>query len=308
MTTYNHEDYIVQSIEGVLSQKGDVLRELLILDDVSTDRTGEIADGYAARYPGLVRVIRPPVNLNSSAETRRAVEQATGEFAAFLDADDYWTDRDKLRKQVAFLDKHRDASMCFHDCSVIDETGKTLRETFRPRTKIPAIGHFRDIARLNYVASLSPLIRKEALTPMPEWADKFEWGDWALYLIAAEHGWIGYIPENMGTKRLHLQGSQTSMPMEKRFQTSLEFLREFALHSPPERAVDFDRGIAASCADLIANQLRTGNPAAIGRSVLALATMDRGMRRFTLAARAVRELFYRSWRALRTAGSRIDRT
>ena len=55
--TYNHEAFIGDAIEGVLSQKTEFKYELIIHEDASTDRTAEIVKEYADRYPELIRVI-----------------------------------------------------------------------------------------------------------------------------------------------------------------------------------------------------------------------------------------------------------
>lgn len=299
LTTYNHQDFIGQAIEGVLAQNGEVSFELIILDDVSTDATGEIIETFVARHPGLIRVLRPARNLNSCAETRRAVEQAAGEFIAFLDGDDYWTDPDKLRKQVAFLDENRSFSMCCHDCIIVNEFGALVSDTYLPGQTIPTVGAFRHIARHNYVASLSPVIRRSALMPLPRWADHYEWGDWALYLFAVEHGWIGYIPDKMGAYRRHSGGQCTGMPMEQRFHITLGFLDDFASHLPAERTRELDLGKGSAAASLIVNQLRTGNLAAAARSLTIAFGMARGRRRFAVLANTVWELVERCMRLLR---------
>lgn len=299
LTTYNHQDFIGQAIEGVLAQNGDASFELIILDDVSTDATGEIIETYVARHPDLIRVMRPARNLNSCAETRRAVEQATGEFVAFLDGDDYWTDPDKLRKQVAFLDDNPGFSMCCHDCIIVDENGALVSDTYLPRQTIPTIGTFRHIARNNYVASLSPVIRRSALMPLPRWADNYEWGDWALYLFAVEHGSIGYLPDKMGAYRRHSGGYCTGMPMEQRFHITLGFLDDFASHLPAARARELDLGKGSAAASLIVNQLRSGKPAAVARSLALAFGMARGRRRFALLANTAWELVDRGLRLLR---------
>ena len=54
VTTYNHEKYIAQCLDGMVSQKTDFPFEIIVRDDCSTDGTGDIIRAYTQKYPGLV--------------------------------------------------------------------------------------------------------------------------------------------------------------------------------------------------------------------------------------------------------------
>ena len=82
---YNGEKYLHECIESVLCQTFKNF-ELLLLDDGSPDRSGEICDEYA-RKDGRVRVIHKK-NEGINATRRRGVHEAAGEWIAFCDDDD----------------------------------------------------------------------------------------------------------------------------------------------------------------------------------------------------------------------------
>lgn len=82
---YNGEKYLHECIESVLCQTFKNF-ELLLLDDGSSDRSGEICDEYA-RKDNRVRVIHKE-NEGINATRRRGVHEATGEWVAFCDDDD----------------------------------------------------------------------------------------------------------------------------------------------------------------------------------------------------------------------------
>lgn len=103
MPAYNAEKFIAATLQSAIDQSYGNF-ELLVLDDRSTDRTPDIADEFAGR-DSRIRVIRLPSNFGAPAGPRNiGVQQARGEWVAFLDADDIWHS-DKLRCQLETLAK-----------------------------------------------------------------------------------------------------------------------------------------------------------------------------------------------------------
>ena len=80
---YNGAPFVAQAIESIRAQQGAEL-EIIVVDDGSTDGSGDIA----ARYPGVIVSRRPQGGVAAARNAGLAL--ATGEFVAFLDADDLW--------------------------------------------------------------------------------------------------------------------------------------------------------------------------------------------------------------------------
>src|SRR5688572_25005346 len=100
--TYRHEAFIEQAVQSVLSQKTDFSFEVLISEDLSPDATREIVEMLRSREPDRIRTFLSERNQNDNAVLARAWRAARGKYIAFLDGDDYWTDPNKLQKQVDF--------------------------------------------------------------------------------------------------------------------------------------------------------------------------------------------------------------
>ena len=116
--TYLHEKYIRKALDSFLAQKTLFNFEILINDDASTDKTPEILREYEQKYPGLIRVIYQKENQYSKGV--RVVDDilvplARGKYLAFCEGDDYWCDENKLQKQVDFLEKNPDYTVCVHN-------------------------------------------------------------------------------------------------------------------------------------------------------------------------------------------------
>lgn len=88
---YNGEQYLRRAAESVLMQPCADLLELLLVDDGSRDRSGEICDGIAAEHSAsaAVRVFHQE-NGGVSSARNLGIREAKGAYLAFLDADDWW--------------------------------------------------------------------------------------------------------------------------------------------------------------------------------------------------------------------------
>jgi len=116
--TYNHEDYLRETLESFVSQRTDFPFEVLVNDDASTDGTAEILREYAARYPEVIRPFYQEENLYSRRMNVYDLvffPAARGEYIALCEGDDYWNDPEKLQRQVDWLDSHPEYSACVHN-------------------------------------------------------------------------------------------------------------------------------------------------------------------------------------------------
>src|SRR5882762_8584064 len=86
---YNEEEFIGPLLQRVLKAPLPlgIDREIIVVDDGSTDGSAEIADEIARAHPGVIRVVRHERNQGKGAAIRTAVEQARGEFCVIQDAD-----------------------------------------------------------------------------------------------------------------------------------------------------------------------------------------------------------------------------
>lgn len=124
MITYNHERYIRQAIDSIVTQDCDFEFELIIGEDCSTDRTREICLDFQERYPKIIRVVFSECNVGALRNLFRIENLCRGEFIAICEGDDSWRDPYKLKKQVDVFLLHPTVVLTYSNMVVRDASGK----------------------------------------------------------------------------------------------------------------------------------------------------------------------------------------
>lgn len=119
--SYNREKTIRRCIDSVLRQTYEV-SEIIVVDDGSSDRTLEI---LATEYKENVKVIKQP-HKGAQAARNAGIRAAKGEYIAFLDSDDEWTEK-KIELQMQALERKPDAVVCGNGYVVQDGRKKIWR-------------------------------------------------------------------------------------------------------------------------------------------------------------------------------------
>jgi len=213
---YNHEDYVAQCLDSVLCQKCDFPFRVYVFDDVSTDRSWSIIQEYKERY-GEQMIIEQPAHNTYSAGNRNAFLQFfekvnKAKYAAFCEADDYWTDDCKLQKQYDAMQKDQDAALCIHDVELTDVSNGhcmgivpgRMDAEWSQKELITRILTYSVSFRMN-----SYFIRSKALKDADMYADYWDyWAvDLSLLIYAALKGRMLYVSDNMAVKRVNNVGS-----------------------------------------------------------------------------------------------------
>ena len=130
-TAYNHENYIRQCLEGIVSQKTDFPFQAIVHDDASTDHTAEIIKEYELQYPHIIHAIYQNENQMSQGVPvyrKYILPLAKSKYIAFCEGDDYWVDNLKLQKQISFLEEHPEYSAAVHNVLTVDRECRPLYE------------------------------------------------------------------------------------------------------------------------------------------------------------------------------------
>ena len=121
MPVYNVEEYLGECLDSVLGQTLQEI-EVVCVDDGSTDSSVKILEEYRSRDP-RVKVYRQQ-NAGAGEARNNALRHASGEFIAFMDADDRYPDNEVLEKLVSAAERH---SVKIAGGSKLRETAKGIR-------------------------------------------------------------------------------------------------------------------------------------------------------------------------------------
>ena len=245
MITYNHARYIEEAITSILKQDFSGSLELIIGDDCSTDITTNIVRHFHQLHPSKIKLIKSDSNVGMQANARRCIEACTGEYIAFCEGDDFWSDPEKLEKQIRILRSNPDVGAVHSDFShvrLINGKWKALRSFNRSyRREIPQGRVFDQLLIGNFIQTCTLCVCAEQImaflnSELP--IDSYCVGDWPLCLyISASHE-IAYIDEPLATYRL-TPNSITNSGHERdiaRAENSMNMIDDFCMqYLAPER-------------------------------------------------------------------------
>lgn len=182
--TRNRSELLKKSVRSVFEQSLQDI-ECIIVDDFSTDETEKVSSDLISLY-GKVRYIKHAGRRNLQAVLNSGLSEAKGEYIARIDDDDLWIDKEKLAKQVLFLDTHPEHFMAGTNSYFVDRSGKTLFSSKLPQSDSEL--RQRALVQNQFLASTVLFNREQALAlgGFPE--DVELAGDYGLWLALGLRG------------------------------------------------------------------------------------------------------------------------
>jgi glycosyltransferase involved in cell wall biosynthesis len=172
-------------------------KEIIIVDDASTDNSIEIIDSLKAKYPEIV-LLRNEKNRGAVESGNLGFKHATGEFVYHLSADDV-AGPEFFKRSVGLLSCHSQAGLCCSDALFYNQKNDILYIERKQLSSKPSYIEKDDLAWImkgNYIAGHTCMYRKWAIEEAGYYLPQLKWHcDWfAVHVIAARHG-ICYIPD-----------------------------------------------------------------------------------------------------------------
>ena len=214
--TYNHEGYIGEAIEGFLLQETSFPVEILIHDDASTDGTAEIVRQYENRFPWLIKSLIQTENQKSKGIRvgHLNYSRAQGQYVAYCEGDDAWTDPLKLEKQISEMRRHPECHLSFHAArkinyldsqqeSIIGVYGKQKRIVPLPDVLVRTHGTIPTASCITTIDAIRETMAFVGARPY------LTVGDIYMQIVSSLKGGALFIPDVMCIYRWGIEGSWT---------------------------------------------------------------------------------------------------
>lgn len=158
LPAYNGAQWIAKAIQSVLAQSYTDW-ELLVINDDSSDNTEDIVLSFA-KNDNRIKYIKNEHNLGVQKTRSLALKVAQYEYIAEIDQDDEWLDKDKLKKQVEFLENNKDYVLIGTGVIVVDDKGEEIARYLMPETDA---GIRNKILRMNCFIHSSVMYNKRVV-------------------------------------------------------------------------------------------------------------------------------------------------
>jgi glycosyltransferase involved in cell wall biosynthesis len=206
---YNHEHFVQRCLDSVLEDPYPA-KEIVIIDDGSTDATGARIAEWVARHGDKLRVeYARHDNRGIAATLNELAARAHGEFLRLGASDDYLLPGG-LAAQVRYLQTHPRKQAVIGDSIVVDRFGNTLhhsgmRDLHGADKRLYASdeGIRRAVITQWAVGGPVALLRKSALETVDRWTEGLRIDDWDFFLRLAAQDGLGFIDVSVCAYRLH---------------------------------------------------------------------------------------------------------
>ena len=208
MTAYNHEKFIKEAIDSVISQITNFKYELIIGEDCSTDDTRSIVIDYANKYPDIIRLNLQEKNVGARKNSISNVEMCNGEYIAALEGDDYWIDNYKLQKQVDFLDNNPEHTICGFGYKIYEQkTNCFLEDQIHKNEKFSLEDFLIEGTKLRRnplsIRTLTKMYRKSVLENPPDIWYNAPYGDYISQILCLQKGYGAIMEDVVGVYRIN---------------------------------------------------------------------------------------------------------
>lgn len=260
---YHHEAYAADTLDSIIAQDYRPI-QIVCGDDASNDRTPEILQDYAARYPDLIDLSLNDSNMGVTPHFNKLLNRCRGEFIAFLGGDDLMLPG-KLTKQVELMDKSPEIVLSYTNAEVFDsDSGEVLSLHNTPGANPPKEGNGKQLLNGNFICGSTSMLRTSAVPGGGFNPEIPVASDWLFFAEVGLQGEIGFIDQPLSRYRRHSGNVTRSVDLQLAEEvTTLNILEQ----KYPDHQSDIKLGRAHLEARIAHQHEMTGNFRAAARTM-----------------------------------------
>ncbi len=206
---YNHQAYIAQTLDSILND-GFKDKEIVIINDGSTDNTDEIIKNWIEKNKNKIHIIyKSRENRGLTKTLNELLSLSSGSYLVALASDDYLLDGG-LEKRYRYLVLHPEKYAVFADCIVVDNESKKTHDSglfnlrnANKRRLLTDSGIKKEFISNFAVPGPVLMVRRDFYSQFGGYNEEMYMEDFDLYLKFASKNIIGFLDEKVSAYRLH---------------------------------------------------------------------------------------------------------
>jgi len=212
LASYNQQKYLRESLDSVFLQDLPFAYEIVVADDHSADDSLAIIESRLKKESCAYQILPSTENLGISKNYQRAFAACSGQYIAVLEADDYWTDPQRLKKHIAFLDAHPQCVMSFNRITFYFEQQQSFYTHEWKHAEDYEYYSTALLAKTNPIGNLSAcVLRNAAVKKLPRELFDLKIADWMLGMTMAMQGPLARLKDPMSVYRISGSGEWAGM-------------------------------------------------------------------------------------------------
>ncbi len=245
--TFNHENYIKKCLDSILMQDINAKYEIIISDDCSSDKTQSIIKHYKDKYPNIINANLRKKNVGATKNQYECFNNSKGKYIAILDGDDFWTNKNKLKTQINFLEDNNEYIACTQRYQVIDEDNNITQKIFygpgRPKSGVYTLKDFENYIYYGHQGTL--VFKNIFLHPKYDYSIMYKADRWicdiTLCMLLSAQGNIFVSDDNMTSyRRFQKKGASnycSSIMSQNLIQERLGYLKTLETYAFKEMGI-----------------------------------------------------------------------
>jgi len=203
---YNQELLIKETLDSIVNQSYEKINHIIVTDDGSTDGTPKIIGEYSSKNPIIIPVLAKK-NKGIAHNMNRALKYVNADYVVIMGGDDLMH-KQKIEKQVNYLNLNTDLVACTHDVDVFNsKTGKSLgkfSEIISFKKKVNEELSVKSLFDPSLFLSASAVMYRSEKIPPNGFDTRLKYlNDFLFNVEILMKGNLGYIDEVLGTYRIH---------------------------------------------------------------------------------------------------------